>query len=376
MPNKKYSIDFCKTIAIKREGLCLSDIYINPRKNLLWECKNGHKWYACLDSIKRGSWCRECAGLKKLTIEQAKVEAIKRNGKCLSTQLVNSHSKLLWECNKGHKWEASLANVRNKNSWCMECFQKTLTIEDAKNHAEIKGGLCLSTEYNHNKKLIWECNLKHQWRALFNTVKNNDSWCPECARINRIGKPSWAKGKTKFNCKTIYEWSLKQIGRKAWNTGKTKFNDVRLEKSGLKRKGRTKETGDLNAIRSSERMKNNNPMKDMRIREKAHSSHILSPNKPETLIISKQFPNLKFTGDHSFWINFKDKRHKNPDFVVKPFHTNKKVIEVWGEYWHRNENPSDLIQKYNEVGIQCLILPYQDIKNGAYEKMIKDFICT
>lgn len=372
--NKKYNIDYIKNFVSKREGLFLSNTYSNPKQNLLWGCSKGHKWVACFDSIRRGSWCPECGGVKKLTIEQAKTEAEKRNGKCLSSQLLNSHSMLLWECDKGHQWKAPLANVRNKKSWCPECFQKSLSIEDAQNYAILKGGICLSSEYKNNKKLLWECNQKHQWYASFNQIKDNKSWCPECARLNRIGKPSWSKGKNKSNNKIIYEWSLRQIGRKVWNTGKTKFDDERLVKTSFKLKGRTKETGNLNAIKASERMKNNNPMKIMAIREKAHSSYKLSPNKPETLIISKQFPNLKFTGDHSFWVNFKNKTHKNPDFIVKPFHINKKVIEVWGEYWHRNEDPYDLIKKYNEIGIQCLILPYKKIRDNQFDDIIRNFI--
>ena len=69
----KYSIkDACK-IAIERNGLCLSDRYINCNTSLLWKCAKGHKWSVSLTSIKHcNSWCPYCVGTRCLTLEEAK----------------------------------------------------------------------------------------------------------------------------------------------------------------------------------------------------------------------------------------------------------------------------------------------------------------
>jgi len=313
--------------------------------------------------------------MKRLTIEEAKAEADKRGGKCLSTTFSNSHSLLTWECSKGHKWKASLANVRNKGSWCPECFQKRITIEDARALAREKNGFCLSPEYFPDRKLLWECSRGHQWQAFIGNVKIRGSWCPICSHMSRIGKSSWSKGKNKYNCPTIYRWSLQQKGRTTWSKGKTKYDDVRLEKSGLKRRGRTKEAGDINAIKSSERMKIKNPMFDPAIRVKAHINLNRAPSRPEKVIIEKNYPNLEYTGNGKFWVSLDNSRNKNPDFVLRPFHIHHKVIEVWGEYWHRNENPEDLVAAYRKCGITCLIIPDSSIKRNMHDQVIKDFIC-
>lgn len=51
-----------------------------------------------------------------------------RGGKCLSSEYFNTYSKLQWECEIGHQWEASPAAVlgsRNQlGSWCPTCNQK------------------------------------------------------------------------------------------------------------------------------------------------------------------------------------------------------------------------------------------------------------
>ena len=47
--------------AARRNGACLSDIYVNTRQKLIWQCADGHIWRANANSIRRGSWCPSCA---------------------------------------------------------------------------------------------------------------------------------------------------------------------------------------------------------------------------------------------------------------------------------------------------------------------------
>jgi hypothetical protein len=75
---------------------------------------------------------------------------------------------------------------------------------------------------------------------------------------------------------------------------------------------------------------------------------------------------IRYTGDFDFWITFKNKKNKNPDFKVNH---QKKVIEVWGEYYHKNEDPNALVKQYEEVGYKCLIIKiigHQTEKNKKY----------
>jgi hypothetical protein len=70
--------------------------------------------------IKQGSWCPFCAGVTKGTLEDMKQVASRRGGRCLSNEYINSKAKLLWQCAEGHQWKASPNHVK-RGSWCPEC---------------------------------------------------------------------------------------------------------------------------------------------------------------------------------------------------------------------------------------------------------------
>ena len=60
------------------------------------------------------------AKTRRLGIQEMREIAKARRGRCLSTEYVNAGAKLLWQCVKGHKWEAVPGNVKN-GSWCPHC---------------------------------------------------------------------------------------------------------------------------------------------------------------------------------------------------------------------------------------------------------------
>jgi len=57
----KYNIQYFKNYAIDKNGKCLSHEYINGDTKLLWECEKSHQWEAMPRKILEGSWCSECA---------------------------------------------------------------------------------------------------------------------------------------------------------------------------------------------------------------------------------------------------------------------------------------------------------------------------
>ena len=57
----KKSLDEINNIAIKRGGKCISDIYINNRTYMIFECNNGHQWKSTSSNIKSGKWCKLCS---------------------------------------------------------------------------------------------------------------------------------------------------------------------------------------------------------------------------------------------------------------------------------------------------------------------------
>ena len=86
-------------------------------------------------------------------------------------------------------------------------------------------------------------------------------------------------------------------------------------------------------------------------------------NKPEKKVFESYGSfGLKYTGDGSKWVIFKDGRFKNPDFVFGNYNV---CIEVYGNYWHRNDDPELLINKYKEIGWRCLVLWEKEINKKS-----------
>lgn len=124
--NKKfgnsYTLEDCRKLAIARNGLCLSDSYKSCNEYFIWKCEKGHIWKAKFSNVlNSNNWCRKCSGSFKHTIEEIKLFAIEKKGKCLSDNYKDNKQKLLWECEKGHQWFAKFNLIQSCNSWCPEC---------------------------------------------------------------------------------------------------------------------------------------------------------------------------------------------------------------------------------------------------------------
>ena len=86
----------------------------------------------------------------------------------------------------------------------------------------------------------------------------------------------------------------------------------------------------------------------------------IHPNKPETVILNllnKMYPGeWKYTGDWSYVI-----AGKNPDFVN--CNSQKKCIELFGDYWHKDENPNYRKRIYAKYGWDTLVIWERELKN-------------
>ena len=92
---------------------------------------------------------------------------------------------------------------------------------------------------------------------------------------------------------------------------------------------------------------------------KSSIEHFVDDNTP---------PLILYTGDGKHFYTFKDGRHKNPDFYVQG---SNRVIELFGSYWHRGEYPEELIAKYAEIGIVCLVMWEEEIISSPQEALQK-----
>ena len=126
----------------------------------------------------------------KLIIGEMQKIAEKHSGKCLSDSYINSKTKLLWQCARGHQWEAIPSNIK-RGQWCRICGIKKnadalrLDITEMRQVAEKRGGKCLSDAYvNAKTKLMWQCADGHRWKATPNNIKNGQ-WCRICGISKR-----------------------------------------------------------------------------------------------------------------------------------------------------------------------------------------------
>jgi hypothetical protein len=94
----------------------------------------------------------------------------------------------------------------------------------------------------------------------------------------------------------------------------------------------------------------------------------LKPNKKEMelgtiieLACPKQY---KYTGAGDFVIG-----GKIPDFVN--INGKKKAIELFGDYWHRNDNPQDRIDIFAQYGYQCLVIWERELKAKTIEELVE-----
>ena len=123
---KKLTIEHCREIGNELNWTLLSDTYINNRQKLEWQCDNGHITFCNIDLVKRAQQCLQCYNMRRGdtrrgNIEECQKVAEERGGKCLSMKYVSRREKMLWECAKGHQWEAKFSHIKNSNEWCPHC---------------------------------------------------------------------------------------------------------------------------------------------------------------------------------------------------------------------------------------------------------------
>lgn len=134
---KKLTIGFVKEKFEKEGCVLVSTVYIGSAAKLDYICPKGHSGSINWDHWKQGQRCSTCGGSKKLTIEFVKSEFEKKGWACLSTEYINSWSKLKYICPEGH------AGTMLWNSWQQGKGRLTCAIINnaGLSHYNWKGGI-------------------------------------------------------------------------------------------------------------------------------------------------------------------------------------------------------------------------------------------
>src|ERR1019366_682942 len=85
-------------------------------------------WSLGKESVKLGTLMSTVSHDQARWLERMKRLARHREGRCLSTEYINNHTKMRWRCKFGHEWEAIPNSVAPhdgfRGSWCPTCAGK------------------------------------------------------------------------------------------------------------------------------------------------------------------------------------------------------------------------------------------------------------
>jgi len=111
--------------------------------------------------------------------------AMKKGGNCLSQKYSNNKGKLLWQCEMGHQWFATPFSIKVRKSWCPVCAgNQPLGMKAMHQLAEEHEGKCLSTTYENCKtKMHWLCLNSHRFESTPDNIMQG-RWCKICCKNN------------------------------------------------------------------------------------------------------------------------------------------------------------------------------------------------
>lgn len=69
---------------------------------------------------------------------------------------------------------------------------------------------------------------------------------------------------------------------------------------------------------------------------------------------------LEYVGNYQYAVCLADGRRKYPDFISRK---DNRIVELYGDYWHKNDDPEDIIADYQTVGYSCLVIWEHELKD-------------
>jgi hypothetical protein len=207
----RLTIDEMHNIALQRNGVCLSTEYKNAREPLHWGCNNGHFWFACADSIKRGTWCPKCPRNPITRDKFPEIyEFIKDKNVNLSMISRGSITELSLQCPDCLlEFEARACDItKNKatglcrNKFCIRSSYRKTIFKRGSSFNEQCPEISDYWDYNKNNNKpdvysayteelkYFKCpnlNCGYSWEEMISTLyaryKNSHKICPECSPV-------------------------------------------------------------------------------------------------------------------------------------------------------------------------------------------------
>lgn len=161
-------------------GKVISDRYINNATNITIECRKEHQWQAAPNKIKLGKWCPKCCNRYPAQAKKDFYKLVQERGGKVLSKYINTQNKILLECSKGHQWKVIPSNIKS-GTWCAKCAHNCPVQSEEIFHKIVKeqGGKVLGTYINTRTKVLIECSKGHQWEVIAARI-NQGCWCPTC----------------------------------------------------------------------------------------------------------------------------------------------------------------------------------------------------
>ena len=114
-----------KHIIESKEGICISDKYINTKVKLQIQCKNNHIFEMNSTDLKRNRWCKLCAHNAPMTKEIIN-NIIKENNLIMLDDYIKSNTSYKFKCNNNHIFNSSWDNMKQRyKKGCRICKLNT-----------------------------------------------------------------------------------------------------------------------------------------------------------------------------------------------------------------------------------------------------------
>ena len=180
-------------IAFQAVGWDPQKVIAGSGKRFLWRCHDGHEWTASSGDRVKGHGCPFCSNQKVLsgfndlatTHPEIAFQAV---GWDPQKVIAGSGKRFLWRCHDGHEWTAS-SWARVKGHGCPFCsgLKVLAGFNDlGTTHPELAlqavGWNPKEVSAGSGKKLLWRCELGHEWRSRVANRSSNKSGCPSCSQ--------------------------------------------------------------------------------------------------------------------------------------------------------------------------------------------------
>lgn len=188
----------------KNGGRTPADVPLGSHYKAWWICEKGHEWQAMVKSrALDGTACPVCANRRLISGENdlaathpelAQQWHPCKNGALTPHDVVaGTRKKVWWRCGQGHEWQASVSSRAGAGAGCPICAGKVVIPGEndlashfpavaAQWHPAKNGTLTPEgvSPYS-NKKVWWQCPLRHEYAAAVAARTVSGSGCPYCA---------------------------------------------------------------------------------------------------------------------------------------------------------------------------------------------------